>query len=127
MRFMRNRAGLIASVALLWHVLAVATVSAVMTCGQGFGGVEPAAMSHGAMSGHEGMAAHEGMAGHEGMADCPMQKKAPVCPMHGSTGSHKCDCPTMGCSQTDTGFMALFGSVGTLPDSHVDRRPARLE
>jgi len=97
--------------ALLWHVAAVATASVALTCGQDAGRVDHAAMSHGAMSGHDGMA------GHEGMADCPMQKKAPVCPMHGNTGSHKCDCPTMGCAQTDTGFMALFGSVGILSDA----------
>jgi len=113
MRLFRDHSGLIASVALLWHVMAMAVVSAALTCGTGSSSPSVAmagqeGMSHGSMS-------HEGMAGHEGMVDCPMQKSQPVCPMHGNTGSHKCDCPTMGCSQTDTGFMALFGAVGILP------------
>ena len=30
-------------------------------------------------------------------------------------GKHDCDCPTIGCSQTDTGFTAFFGTVGVLP------------
>ena len=107
MRFVRRRSGVIAALALLWHAVAVAAVSTALTCGQDSGRIDHAAMSHEAMS-------HEGMAGHEGMADCPMQKSQPVCPMHGNTGSHECDCPSMGCSQTDTAFMALFGAVGIL-------------
>ena len=56
------------------------------------------------------------MSGHEGMADCPMLKKEPACPLHAEKhGTHDCDCPSLGCSQTDAGFMALFGAVGILP------------
>jgi hypothetical protein len=44
-----------------------------------------------------------------------MLKKEPACPLHAEKhGTHDCDCPTLGCSQTDAGFMALFGAVGIL-------------
>ena len=50
------------------------------------------------------------------MKDCPLHRSAPVCPLHGEKhGTHDCDCPTIGCSQTDAGFMAVFGAVGILP------------
>jgi hypothetical protein len=53
---------------------------------------------------------------HAGMKDCPLHRSAPVCPLHGDKhGTHDCDCPTIGCSQTDAGFMAVFGAVGILP------------
>jgi len=49
------------------------------------------------------------------MKDCPLHSSAPVCPLHGDKhGTHECDCPTIGCTQADTGFMALFGAVGIL-------------
>ena len=103
MRFMRNRASLVAAIALIWHVSAIAVVSTALSCDTGAG----AAMDHANMG-------HQGMPGHEGMPDCPMQRQAaPVCPKHGSEhGTHDCDCPTIGCAQSDTGFMALFGAVG---------------
>jgi len=50
------------------------------------------------------------------MKDCPLHRSAPVCPLHGEKhGTHDCDCPTIGCSQSDTGFTAVFGAVGILP------------
>jgi len=91
MRFIRNRAGFLAAVALTFHVGTIAAASAVISCHQ-----DPAL-------------------GHEGMADCPMPKKEPACPLHAEKhGTDDCDCPTLGCSQTDAGFAALFGAVGIL-------------
>ena len=53
---------------------------------------------------------------HAGMDECPLHQSAPACPLHAEKhGTHECDCPTIGCSQTDAGFMALFGAVGILP------------
>jgi hypothetical protein len=50
------------------------------------------------------------------MVDCPMQKKEPACPLHAEKhGTHDCDCPSLACSQTDTAFTAIFGTVGVLP------------
>ncbi|RPI56997.1 MAG: hypothetical protein EHM55_03430 [Acidobacteria bacterium] len=102
MRFMRNRAGLIATIVLTWHVAAMAAVSTAI-CGDERSGASMA-MDHPAI------------AGHEGMVDCPMQRSTrPACPKHSDKhGTHECDCPTLGCSQTDTGFMAFFGVVGVL-------------
>ena len=98
MRFIRNRAGFFAAVALTFQVGTVAAASVAISCDQG-----PALE-------------HAGMSGHEGMADCPMLKQEPACPLHAEKhGTHDCDCPTLGCSQTDAGFMALFGAVGILP------------
>jgi hypothetical protein len=97
MRGIRNHAGLLAALLLTFQVGAIAAASVVISCDQG-----PALE-------------HHGMSGHEGMADCPMLKKEPACPLHAKKhGTHDCDCPTLGCSQTDTGFMALFGAVGIL-------------
>lgn len=95
MQLMRNRASLIAAIALAGHVVAIAMVSAAF--------------------------AYDASAEHAGMADCPLHENAPVCPVHAEKhGSHDCDCPTIGCSQTDAGFMALFGSIGILPPpSHM--------
>ncbi|HKY20187.1 MAG TPA: hypothetical protein VJM31_03115 [Vicinamibacterales bacterium] len=99
MRPLRNRVRGFAAVALAWQAITIAAVSTVISCDTG-----PALE-------------HSGSAGHEGMADCPMQKKEPACPLHAEKhGTHDCDCPTLGCSQTDAGFMALFGAVGILPD-----------
>ena len=100
MRSLRSRARVFAAVALAWLVMAIAAVPTVLSCGP----AEGQAMEH------------AGMSGHEGMADCPMQKKEPACPLHAEKhGSHDCDCPTLGCSQTDAGFAALFGAFGILP------------
>lgn len=91
MRVMRNRASLVAVAALLWHVAAIIAVVLVMSA-------DLRAISQSA----------------EG-ENCPLHSK-PACPLHGEKhGTHDCDCPTIGCSRTDVGFTALFGSVGVLP------------
>jgi hypothetical protein len=92
MRFMRHRAGLIATIALTWHVVAMAVMGTVLSCDMG--------------------AASE----HAGMEDCPLHTSAPACPLHAAEhGSHECDCPTIGCSGTDAGFLALFDAKAILP------------
>ena len=102
MQVIRSRAGFIAAIALTWHLVAIAAVSAALSC------------SFGSSSEHAGM------------EDCPLHSSAPACPRHGEQhGTHDCDCPTIGCSQTDAGFMALFGSVGILPAA--PRMPVPLE
>ncbi len=118
MRFMRNRASVVAAIALTWHVAAIAIVSTAFSCDTGHAA---ATMDHANMTGHQGMP------GHEGMPDCPMQRQtAPVCLKHGSEhGTHDCDCPTIGCAQSDTGFMALFGAVGII--SAPAEMPVRLD
>lgn len=93
MRFIRNRAVLFAAIALTWQMAAIATVAVVLS--------------------YERIAATE----HAGMENCPLHSK-PSCPLHGDKhGTHDCDCPTIGCSQADAGFMALFGAVGILTAS----------
>ena len=93
MRFIRNRAVLLAAIALTWQMAAIATVVVVLS--------------------YERIAATE----HAGMENCPLHSK-PTCPLHGDKhGTHDCDCPTIGCSQADAGFMALFGAVGILTAS----------
>ncbi len=90
MRLIRNRAALVAAIALTWHLVAIAAVSAVLT-------YELRAMEH------------------AGMENCPLHTK-PSCPLHGERhGTHDCDCPTIGCARTDTGFIAYFGTVGLPP------------
>jgi hypothetical protein len=95
MRPIRHRARLIAAIALAWHVVAIGAVSAALSC--------------------------DSSSEHAGMANCPLHESVPVCPVHAEKhGSHDCDCPTIGCAQTDAGFMALFGSIGILPPpSHM--------
>jgi len=91
MRHIRNRARLLAAIALVWHAVAIAAVSTALSCD------------------------HGKAAEHAGMAECPLHDK-PACPLHAENhGKHDCDCPTIGCSQTDTGFTAFFGTVGLLP------------
>ena len=98
MRCIRDRAGVIAAIALLWQVSAVAAVSTALSC-------RPSPNVE-----------HVDASPHDGMADCPMQKSEPSCPRHPERhGTHDCDCPTIGCAQTDAGFLALFGAVGVLP------------
>ena len=90
MRHIRNRARVLAAIVLVWHAVAIAAVSTALSC------------DHGAA------------AEHAGMAECPLHDK-PACPLHAENhGKHDCDCPTIGCSQTDTGFTAFFGTVGVL-------------
>lgn len=115
MRCIRNRTGVLAALAIMWHVLAIAVVSAVLSCDQG------SAVEHARL--REAASAEQAwISGHEGMADCPMQKNEPACPLHAEKhGTTECDCPTVGCSQTDAGFMALFGAVGILSNgSSID-------
>lgn len=91
MHLIRNRARLVAAIALTWHVVAIAAVSTVLSC-------DTNAPSE-----------------HAGMPDCPLHESAPACPIHAEKhGTHECDCPTIGCSQTDTGIVALFGAIGVL-------------
>jgi hypothetical protein len=90
----RNHARLLAVIALAWHVVAIAAVSAALSCDS-----EP---------------------DHAGMANCPLHQSVPACPVHAEKhGTHECDCPTIGCSQTDAGFMALFGAIAILPAPSV--------
>jgi hypothetical protein len=90
MRFVRNRARLLAAVALTWHVAAIAAVSTILSC--------------------------DSSSEHATMENCPLHESAPACPLHGEQhGTRDCDCPTIGCSDSDTGFMALFGAAGILP------------
>ena len=94
MRFIRNRSGFIAAIALTWHVVAIAAVSAALSC--------------------------DSNSEHASMENCPLHESVPACPLHAEKhGTHECDCPTIGCSQTDTGFMALFGAAGIFPASTV--------
>jgi hypothetical protein len=100
MHLIRNRARLIAAIAIAGNVAAVALVSMALSC-------DPNASA----------------SGHEGMEDCPLHERAPECAVHGDQhGTHACDCPTIGCSNTDAGLMALLGAVAVLPasaDVHV--------
>jgi hypothetical protein len=92
MQFIRNRARLVAAIALAWHVVAIAVVSTALAC--------------------HSITASE----HAGMENCPLHSGVPACPVHAEKhGTHECDCPTIGCAQSDAGFMALFGAVGILP------------
>jgi hypothetical protein len=102
MKLIRNRARLIAAIALAGNVAAVALVSMALSC-------DPNAAS---------------ASGHEGMENCPLHERAPECSVHGDQhGTHACDCPTIGCSNTDAGLMALLGAVAVLPAS-ADTRVA---
>jgi hypothetical protein len=95
MHHIRNRARLIAAIALVWHVAVIAIVSTALVC--------------------------DARSEHAGMPDCPLHESAPACPVHAEKhGTHECDCPTIGCADTDAGFMALFGAIGVLPPpSHM--------
>jgi hypothetical protein len=91
MGWVRNRASHFAVAALLWHVAVITAVVLVMSADLRAQSQEP------------------------GGENCPMHSK-PACPLHGDKhGTHDCDCPTIGCSQTDIGFTALFGAIGVLP------------
>lgn len=92
MRFVRNRAALLAAAALAWHVMTIAAIVTVFS-------VEL-----------------RGTQEEAGMENCPLHSK-PLCPLHAEKhGSHDCDCPTIGCARTDAGFIGLFGPIGVLPD-----------
>ena len=88
----RNRARFVAAVTLTWHVIALAIVSAALSCSTS--------------------SASE----HAGMENCPLHASVPQCPVHAEKhGTHDCDCPTIGCSETGAEFLTLFGSIGILP------------
>jgi hypothetical protein len=92
MQLVRNRTRLVAAIALTWHVVAIAVLSTMLSC-------------------HSSSASE-----HAGMENCPLHASVPACPRHAEKhGTHDCDCPTIGCAQTDAGFMALFGAIGILP------------
>jgi hypothetical protein len=92
MQFARNRARLVAAIALTWHVVAIAVLSTALSC-------------------HSSSPSE-----HAGMENCPLHASVPACPRHAEKhGTHDCDCPTIGCARADAGFMALFGAVGILP------------
>jgi hypothetical protein len=91
MRVIRDRARVLAAIALMWQVVAITAVGIVVSW--------------------ERVTAAE----HAGMENCPLHSK-PTCPLHGDKhGTHDCDCPTIGCSQADTALTALFGAAGILP------------
>ena len=94
MRVFRSRAGVLASLALTWQIVALMVVPAAV-CGQA-----------------------KASAASGDMANCPMQPaaKPAECPMHSPAGvEHDCHCPTLGCAQAESGFLALLGPVGVLP------------
>src|SRR5262245_54752470 len=91
MRLIRNRARLIAVMAIAWHIGTMAAIVTVLS-------VEMRAMTE-----------------ETGAENCPLQSKT-SCPLHGEwDGTHVCDCPTIGCAQTDIGLAGLFGPAGVLP------------
>jgi len=101
MRALRARSSLVTSVALLWQLLAVLFVPAALCCREKTMSVPSTGSS-------------------AAIPDCPMHHEEKTetdasCPMHKPRHSGECDCPTLGCSQTGRGFMALFGPVGVLP------------
>ena len=101
MQSVRSRARFVAAIALAWHVVVIAAVATAFSCDAG--------------------------SEHAGMKDCPLHRSAPVCPLHADKhGTHDCDCPTIGCSQTDAGFMAVFGAVGILPAARRHAGSPRL-
>jgi hypothetical protein len=101
MRVFRVRSSVFTPLVLAWQLVAVIFVP-VASCGRTADGLKPQAQSH-------------------AMAECPMHhdeatSTEPSCPLHAANSpAHECDCPTLGCSQTDMGFMALFGPIGVLP------------
>ncbi len=89
---MRNRSGLVAAIALTWHVVTIAAMTMVL--------------SHNPNASAKKESMEE---------NCPLHSK-PSCPLHAERhGTHDCDCPTIGCAQRDTGVTGLFGVVGILP------------
>jgi hypothetical protein len=101
MRAFRARSSLATTIVLTWQIIAVMFVPTALCCRLG----EAAPVEHEHQS---------------AMADCPMEHAAAAatdaaCPLHSQqTPGQDCDCPTLGCSQTDNGFMALYGPIGVL-------------
>jgi hypothetical protein len=100
MRVFRVRSSVLTSIVLAWQLVAVIFVPVASCCRK-----------------EDTQAPSTAMA----MAECPMHHEEaastePSCPLHAAKNqTHECDCPTLGCSQTDNGFMALFGPIGVLP------------
>src|SRR5213080_3270462 len=99
MRVLRGRASVLGSFALTWQIVALMIAPAAVCC----------------RSGQAAPTASE-------MANCPMHhadkgqraegkgQNDVACPMHmQSSADRDCHCPKLGCSQTDNGFLALFG------------------
>jgi len=108
MRVFRVRSSVFTSIVLAWQLVAVIFVPVASCCEQ--------------VNGSKAQSQEN-----ETVAECPMHHEEtstaePSCPLHAAKNpSHECDCPTLGCSQTDKGFMALFGPIGVLPaPSFVD-------
>jgi hypothetical protein len=92
MRSLRNHIGVFAAMAITWQAFAIAAVSVVLS------------WEHAMASGQNAME-----------ESCPLHSR-PACPLHAEKhGTHECDCPTIGCEQTSTAFIGLFGAVGILP------------
>jgi hypothetical protein len=94
MRRFRSRAGVFASFALTWQIVALMFAPAAACC----------QMQASATSSET--------------ASCPMHHatKDVECPMHAQAAvDHDCHCPILSCSQTDQGFLALLGPIGVLP------------
>jgi hypothetical protein len=102
MRVFRVRSGVFTSIVLVWQLVAVIFVPVAACCQQ----VDRSNVQAQA---------------NQTVAECPMHHEEaasdePSCPLHAAKSPrHECDCPTLGCSQTDKGFMALFGPIGVLP------------
>jgi hypothetical protein len=101
MRVFRVRSSVLTSIVLAWQLVAVIFVPVASCCRKADGSTPQVPSS--------------------AMAECPMHHEEaateePSCPLHAAKStSHECECPTLGCSQTDNGFMALFGPIGVLP------------
>ena len=97
MRVLRGRASVLASFALTWQIVALMLAPTAVCCRSGQAAPTPSEM-----------------------ANCPMHHAArnQPCPLHmQTTADRDCHCPRLGCSQTDNGFLALFGPIGVQPTS----------
>jgi hypothetical protein len=96
MRAFRGRSSVLASFALTWQIVALMLVPTAACC-------------------QNGSSSSTGEA-----ANCPMHHstQGPVCALHAPLDADRdCHCPKLGCSQTDNGFLALFGPIGVLPQT----------
>ncbi len=99
MRGFRAGSSALTSIVLFWQLAVVIVLPVALCC-------------------RESASTSSTIAPHDMMAECPMHERAATasCPLHqAKNGTHECDCPTLGCSQTDNGFMAVFGPIGVLP------------
>jgi hypothetical protein len=104
-RYFRTHGAVIAAIALTWQLVALLMVPTAACC--------------------------QGNSGDE-MANCPMHHAAAAtrmvdCPLHmHQTADRDCHCPRLSCSQTDQGFLALFGPIGVLSAGPVTHRLVAL-